>query len=64
MIITTNMELNDLKGDKLLSRRRIYDRILERCIPVCVDGANVRTTKQQETMVNVKKYFGKGDLNE
>lgn len=64
MIITTNMELNDLKGDKSLSRRRIYDRILERCIPICMDGANIRTVKQKEAMRNVKKYFGEEASNE
>lgn len=64
MIITTNMELDDLKEDKSLSRRRIYDRILERCVPICVNSENIRIVKQNETIGNVKKYFREEDANE
>jgi DNA replication protein DnaC len=63
MIITTNMPLSDLKNDNGLSHRRIYDRILERCVPVCVSGQNIRRMKRQEVNVTVNKYLGEEASN-
>lgn len=42
MIITTNLSLNDVKNPKSEASERIYDRIIERCMPVEVNGANRR----------------------
>ena len=45
-IITTNIELKELKEPKTLAQRRIYDRILEMCsIQILVDNKNNRQEK-------------------
>lgn len=45
-IITTNLELNDIKEPKTLAQRRIYDRILEMCsIQIFIDNKNNRQEK-------------------
>ena len=42
MIVTTNLTLEDMKHPDDLWRKRIFDRIQERCIPVCVNDQNIR----------------------
>lgn len=42
MIITTNLKLSDLKTPDLASRQRIYSRILECCVPLCVNRHKIR----------------------
>ena len=42
LIITTNLELAELLEEESVSRKRIYDRILEMCVPVKVCGASKR----------------------
>ncbi len=42
MIITTNLSLQTLKEPRDLEHKRIYERILEVCIPVHFDGDNLR----------------------
>ena len=41
-IITTNLALSELQDPPDLARARIYDRILERCVPICFSGKNYR----------------------
>ena len=41
-IITTNLLLAELQAPGDLAHARIYDRILERCTPVCFSGKNYR----------------------
>lgn len=42
IIITTNLTAEELKNPKDVMTARIYGRILERCLPVMVGGANRR----------------------
>jgi len=42
LIITTNLPLSEMKGQKELELRRIYDRVLEMCQPVRADGVGRR----------------------
>ena len=53
LIITTNLSLQELKNPADMAQRRIYDRILELCIPVCFDGESLRQEKAKE---NLQKY--------
>lgn len=48
MIITTNIILDDLKNPKDLAHKRIYDRILERCTPILIEGKNIREINMEE----------------
>ncbi len=41
-IISTNLSLTELQNPTDLARARIYDRILERCVPICFSGKNYR----------------------
>lgn len=41
-IITTNLPLAELQAPKDLAHARIYDRVLERCTPICFSGKNYR----------------------
>lgn len=42
MIITTNLGMNQLENPDTQEKARIYDRVLERCIPLLVSGQHVR----------------------
>lgn len=53
MIVTTNLSLTELKTPADLSQRRIYDRVLEMCVPVCFDGESLRQEKARE---NIRLY--------
>ncbi len=54
MIVTTNISLDAMKKAPDLEERRIYDRILDVCAPICFNGENFRkanhiATKQKAT---------------
>lgn len=55
LIVTTNLSLRDLKNPEDLTQRRIYDRILEMCIPVYFDGESLRTARAKEKMLRYKQ---------
>jgi len=52
MIITTNIALSVMQKAADLDDRRIYDRVLEVCVPVLFDGTNFRKGNAAE---NLKK---------
>lgn len=52
MIITTNLPLSHMKVSAELDDRRIYDRILEVCVPITFPGESFRRGKAAE---NLKK---------
>ena len=54
MIITTNIVIDDLKNPKDIAHKRIYDRILERCVPVLIDGVNIREIKMVENQKRIE----------
>lgn len=42
LIVTTNIPLEEIKNPKNMQRQRIYDRVLELCHPVKIDGTSRR----------------------
>lgn len=54
LITTTNLPLKEIKGESNINKRRIYDRILERCTPILVDSENKRekTAEKHEVFKN------------
>lgn len=50
VIITTNLGPRDFANESDIARTRIYDRILETCIPVRMDGDSVRRAKYRDKM--------------
>ena len=51
-IITTNLSLEKLRNPADLEHGRIYDRIMEKCVPVAFSGKNYRTDKGRKNMEN------------
>lgn len=64
MIITTNLNLEELKNQKQLSLKRIYDRVLERCISVCVSENDFRKDNRVEAKVKFGKIINGGKMDE
>ena len=58
MIITTNLSMEKIKNPEDIEKRRIYDRILERCFPIEVDGANRRRKAVREDYDTMKNLLG------
>ena len=54
MIVTTNLTLEELKHPSDLAHERIYDRLLERCVPVKMNGKNIRTVHAKELLQTEK----------
>ena len=56
-IITTNLSLEELQNPADLEHGRIYDRIMERCVPVAFSGKNYRTGKGRANMENASGIY-------
>ena len=56
-IITTNLQLDALKNPQDVEHARIYDRIMERCMPVFFGGKNYRSELGQENRAVAKKVL-------
>ena len=57
MIVTTNLTLEELQHPEDLSRSRIYDRILERCLPIRINDQNIRELNQAATFAQAKQLL-------
>ena len=57
MIITTNIPLVQLKQETKIDKKRIYDRILERCIPVKIDRVSRREAMANDNMQIMKNIL-------
>ena len=57
MIVTTNLTLEELQHPEDLSRSRIYDRVLERCLPIRVNDQNIREMNQAATFAQAKQLL-------
>jgi len=63
MIVTTNLTIKELKSPADLGRKRIYDRILERCMPVRVNGQNIRELNAAMNLRRAKELLNEGEGN-
>ena len=57
MIITTNLELNDMMECEDIRKKRIYDRILECCYPMYVGGKSFRMMKAAQRFDEMKDFL-------
>jgi len=48
MVITTNLTMEELENPDTREKMRIYDRVLECCTPVRVEGSHIRGRKKTE----------------
>ena len=60
-LITTNLQLEALKNPPDLEHARIYDRIMERCMPVYFGGRNYRSGLGQENREQTKRVLTDAD---
>lgn len=59
LIVTTNLSLTEIKNPVDTAHKRIYDRVLEMCVPVKFDGENFRQQKAADKMEAIKTIFEK-----
>ena len=57
LIVTTNLTLDELKHTEDTAKRRIYDRILERCVPIRINNLNIRQKNAQEQLQRARVLF-------
>lgn len=57
LIITTNLSITEIKNPVDTAHKRIYDRVLEMCVPIKFDGENFRQQKATEKMEAIKTIF-------
>ena len=58
LIITTNLSPNDFSHPADLRYKRIFDRILERCYPIFVDGNSRRQEAARNNREELKEVLG------
>ena len=57
LIVTTNLTLPELKNPDSLSKARIYDRLLERCVPVRIHNRNLRQDNARAHLQRMKQLL-------
>ena len=60
LIVITNLTLDELKHPKDLARVRIYDRVLERCVPLKINNQNIRELNAAANMQEARKILNSG----
>ena len=58
MIVTTNIPLSVMKQTADLDDRRIFDRILEVCVPIRFDGENFRKSTAADNLNPAARLLG------
>lgn len=58
MIITTNLSLTEMQGVRDVRLKRIYQRVLENCYPVCFDGPSFRMKEAARRFDEMEKLLG------
>ena len=58
MIITTNLTAQELKNPQEINNKRLFDRVLEKCLPIEVLGVNRRHQKTAYVVPELKKKLG------
>ncbi len=58
LIITTNLTLDEIRHPQDVAHARIYDRVLEMCVPVSCFGTSIRKDIAQEKLNNLKSLIG------
>ena len=57
MVITTNLTMTELENPDSREKMRIYDRVLECCTPVRVEGNHIRGEKRRKNREFARKYL-------
>ena len=57
LIVTTNLPLQQLREPQDVAHARIYDRVLERCVPIWARGKNIRQENAADNMKMAKELL-------
>ena len=57
LIVTSNLTLQQLREPQDMAHARIYDRVLERCVPIRVVGQNIREQKSAENIRTARELL-------
>ena len=58
LIITTNLTLDEIRHPQDVAHARIYDRVLEMCVPVSCFSTSIRKDTAQEKLDYLKSLIG------
>lgn len=58
LIVTTNLTLNEIQHPQDTAHARIYDRLLEMCVPISCIGVSMRREPAQEKLERLKVLIG------
>ena len=58
LIVTTNLTPEQMRNPEDLARKRIYDRVLERCTPIRMDSQNIRKQNKVDNLKKSKRLLG------
>ena len=58
LIVTTNLTLDEIRHPQDTAHARIYDRLLEMCVPISCIGVSFRKETAQEKMERLKSLIG------
>ena len=58
LIVTTNLTLDEIRHPQDTSHARIYDRLLEMCVPISCIGVSFRKENAQEKLERLKLLIG------
>lgn len=61
LIITTNLTLDELKHPTNIDHKRIYDRILQRCVPIHFEGGSKREQEAAENLRFMRELLAGGE---
>ena len=62
LIVTTNLALGELKDPQDVAHARIYDRLLEMCVPICFTGENFRRQAAAQKMAKMQVLMKSGKV--
>jgi DNA replication protein DnaC len=57
-IVTTNLTMKQMINEEDIGYRRIYDRIIERCHPVEINGVSRRRLNVKDSFINTNEILG------
>ena len=58
LIVTTNLTLDEIRHPQDTAHARIYDRLLEMCVPISCIGVSFRKETAQEKLERLKELMG------
>jgi hypothetical protein len=58
LIVTTNLTLDEIRHPQDTAHVRIYDRLLEMCVPISCIGVSLRKENAQEKLERLKSLIG------